>query len=242
MTYAEFVAKVKENLPVDADRLNIGVVTSGTSFIDNKLRSALIELQHLIDPLRVGHETIYRPDDMVLDGLSSLGVRPEGAAIIRAWYAKTGQPATRKDVGTYDWVNRFDLSSGSAVLGGCSYIIALDPNSSDFVLYPKLEEGYQLHLEWNGLKLVFADSDELPAMMDEKVAECVAERGCDLSEGLVVFRHGTGCEGRELNPHARRTPEPKSGASANSATFAEARDDSVGKPRAEEGSCQPPSC
>ena len=33
-------------------------------------------------------------------------------------------------------------------------------------------------------------------------------------------RSGLSCEGRELNPHARRTPEPKSGASANFATRA----------------------
>src|SRR6185312_2663972 len=46
------------------------------------------------------------------------------------------------------------------------------------------------------------------------------------------------CEGRELNPHAFWTPEPKSGASANSATFARAVLSLVGQTVARARACQ----
>lgn len=171
-TWAEFVINVKKLLPADADRQGL------EDYVTSVIRQGAINLQSDIDIYRRGHETIYGVEDLAVEGEASVGTLPEQAEPRDAFYSKTGEPCDRQPAWKYDWGNRFDLICGKACLNGCQFAIAMDPQAKYFYVYPKVVDGRQFSIFWDGRKLDFADSETVP--FDE---------GAELAVSLFASAH-----------------------------------------------------
>lgn len=156
-TWSEFKAKVLEYLTVDATRVG------QTTFRDNLIRQAVIDIQGVIPGFKVGHQNAYGVGDLTEEGAASRGTLPEEAQIMRAWHVPVGYRCSRRPVDSYDWGNRNDLICGAMASG--QYALAQDKSGS-FYFYPKITEGYELILEWDGNKLDFGDTDYVPFTED----------------------------------------------------------------------------
>lgn len=171
-TWAEFVINVKKLLPADADRQGL------EDYVTSVIRQGAINLQSDIDIYRRGHETIYGVEDLSVEGEASVGTLPEQAEPRDAFYSKTGEPCDRQPAWKYDWGNRFDLICGKACLNGCQFAIAIDPQAKNFYVYPKVVDGRQFSIFWDGRKLDFADAEIVP--FDE---------GAELAVSLFASAH-----------------------------------------------------
>jgi len=152
-TWLEFKTKVIEFLTVDGTRVG------QTTFRDNLIRQAVIDIQSTVPFFRVGHSSTLGPDDVVVEQEASRGTLPEECQITRAWHVATGYGCSRSPVSSYDWANRYDLIAGAMTPG--QYAIAINRDGA-FYFWPVLEDGYNIVLEWDGLKLEFADTDAVP--------------------------------------------------------------------------------
>lgn len=166
MTWEDFVDKVKENLLDDADR--VGTET----LVTNLIRSGVIDLQSFIPRLRVGHETIYDPDDLEYQGFSARGSLPDQANVKDVWLVTTGTPMVRQPLSTYPWEHRHDMVAGDIATLGSSGLIAIDPGSASFFIHPAPLTTQHLSVTYDGMKLEFADSEEV--LFDEVDAMAVA--------------------------------------------------------------------
>lgn len=86
-----------------------------------------------------------------------------------------GEACFRSKVVVLPWADRFVLNS---LRDGCvdkdkPAMIAIDPESYSFYLWPKLDSTHQLTIFWSGLKFDFVDSDTVP--FDETAQEAVKE-------------------------------------------------------------------
>lgn len=163
--FSTFRTNVRTLLTVDKDRLGISE-TDG--FIDKMIRQALIEVQTYVPKYQIGHETVYGPDDLVVEGSASIGTMPDQAKVTSVGLSQVGQPCTRQPLDAYDWNCRFDLTCG-----GCSYAVTIDPHAKKFYVSPKVTDGYQVSMFWDGMKFDFANDDEVP--FDEAVEMVVAD-------------------------------------------------------------------
>lgn len=163
--YQTFRINVRTLLTVDKDRLGISE-TDG--FIDKMIRQSLIEVQTYVPKYQIGHETVYGPDDLVVEGSGSVGTLPEQAKITGVSMGEVGNPCTRQPLDEYAWGCRFDLTCG-----GCSYSFILDPHANKFYVSPKVTDGYQVSMFYDGMKLDFAATDTVP--FDEAVELVVAD-------------------------------------------------------------------
>lgn len=173
MNWADFVAAVLVDLPVDNER--IGVATGDPSFLSHQLLYSVIDIQKMVPFYRAGHETVYGPDDLVLNGLASVGVLPNAEGQCRpldAYYKKTGSQCVSQPFTTYDWGNRFDLVCGNPRITNCQFLFTFDPWGKDFMVFPSVGNRHQVSLFWEGVKLEFEDADETPFEID--VVEAVA--------------------------------------------------------------------
>lgn len=159
MTWLEFTTKVKDFLPVDKDRLNV----KGT-YLDSLIRQAVIDLQSYIPEFRLGHESIYGVADLTDDGFASVGTMPDQAEPRDAYYVSTtaDDQCNRKPLVQYDWGARFDLVCANFQVTCCGFAIAIDPQAKTFYVFPKVEEGRELSLFWDGRKLEFTDAESVP--------------------------------------------------------------------------------
>lgn len=82
-TWQEFNDEVRLLLPLDNERDN------AQDIIDREIRNAVIDLQGFISRYRVGHETVYCPNDMVLNNQASLGRMPDGARFKEGYIIRT---------------------------------------------------------------------------------------------------------------------------------------------------------
>ena len=164
MTWEEFVAKVKENLLDDADR--VGTET----YVTNLIRRGVSDLQSYIPRLKIGHETIYDPDDLEYQGYSSRGSLPEHASPKEAWLVTTGTPIVRQPLTPYPWEHRHDLIAGDVASMGSSGSIAIDPGSRSFYIHPAPLTSQHLSITYDGAKVEFEDSESVPFSEDDAMA------------------------------------------------------------------------
>lgn len=171
MLWSDFVALVKVDLPVDAKR--IGVATGSPNFVDNKILQAVIQIQQLIEFYRGIHETTYGRDDLVVEGLASVGSLPQGQQCrpLDAFYKMTGKQCVSHPFVSYSWGNRYDLVCGNPRITNNQFLMAIDPTGQQFTCFPMVGVQHQIKLYWEGIKTSFADADETPFEAD--VAECV---------------------------------------------------------------------
>lgn len=168
MTWAEFNTLTRTFLTVDSARQNI------QTFINNMIRQVVIDLESFIPLYRAGHSTTLLPADVVPAGYASVGSLPSQSELLDAFYVQTADANNdRKPLTPYPWGNRGDLISGNTRISNCRYAMAIDPYGKQFTMYPALQEGYQVELFWDGLKLEFVDADTVP--FDEPFALATAK-------------------------------------------------------------------
>lgn len=86
-----------------------------------------------------------------------------------------GEGCFRSEIVPIPWSERFTYS---AFKDGCASkddpaVMAIDPETYSFFLWPKLDATHTLSVFWNGLKFEFADSDTVP--FDESVQQAVSK-------------------------------------------------------------------
>lgn len=171
MTWADFLIAVRAELPVDNERL--GIATGVPNFLDQQILHCVIDLQKAIPFYRYGHETIYGPDDLIMNGLASIGSLPvtEQGHPQEAFYKKTGTQCVSQPLWQYDWGNRYDLVCGNPKVVNCQFFMAIDPQGKQFMVFPSVGTQHQISLFWEGVKTSFDSADTVP--FDDDVAELV---------------------------------------------------------------------
>ena len=176
MTWATFKQAVKDQLTVDAQRLSLN------NYIEALIKRAVLDLQRYITCLREGHETTYAADDLDTVANASSGTMPDNAEFRSAWYVTTGTNCCRQPLVLYPggWANRHDLICQHAGVTNCQYYIVINPQATEFIVFPLVESDREVQVTWDGVKLDFDDEDELPVVYDDTVVNAV---------GLYVKAH-----------------------------------------------------
>lgn len=166
MKWSDFTAAVLVDLPVDNDRIN--VATGTPNYLEHQILYSVIEIQKLIPFYQNGHETIYGPNDLVRDGLASVGSLPVGQQCrpLDAYYKKVGKQCMSQPFVQYPWSSRYDLVCGAPRVTNCQFLMAIDPWGQQFTVFPSVGDLHQISLFWNGVKTSFVAADETPFDMD----------------------------------------------------------------------------
>jgi hypothetical protein len=186
-TWKEFKALVDIQLPLDSNRLGL------EEYYPQKVRDAILDLQHYIPRYRKHNEAIYYETDVVQNGRASIGSLPPHGAFKEAWKFgghhfhrpdQFNQPLTissnwgwRRGNGLahcrdYKWEARYDLANGCPHHWNGQPFIALSDDNETFWLYPNLCNGERLSIVYDGFKLTFNDDELVP--FDELTASVVA--------------------------------------------------------------------
>lgn len=172
MLWSDFKTAVKIDLPVDNDR--IGIATGTPNFVDQNILHGVVNLQKYVEFYRGWHETVYGPADVVVEGKANIGSIPQGQQCRPqdAFFKKIGKQCVSQPFGMYDWGNRYDLICGNPRIINCQFLMAIDPQSSQFITYPPLRNNNQISFFWEGVKTSFLDTDDTP--FDTDAAEAIA--------------------------------------------------------------------
>lgn len=169
-TWKEFTDQVTGMLTTDADRAGIELYRPAI------LRQAVIRIQSLIPELRVGHEVIYYPSDLVVEGHASRGVLPPQAAIRDIWLVKLhqdGRSCFRFQTMQWPWKDRFALVNGKVPINGGQSYFSIDPQGYEFMVFPQVFDCWLISLFYDGQKLDFQDGELTP--FTEMMAGAVAD-------------------------------------------------------------------
>lgn len=166
MKWSDFRGAVLVDLPVDNDRIN--VATGNPNYLDHQLLYGVIQIQQLIPFYRGPHETVYGPNDLVLDSLASVGSLPQGQQCrpLDAYFKRTGKQCVSQPLQPYPWSQRYDLVCGNPRITNCQFLMAIDPWGQQFTVFPSVGERHQISMFWEGVKTSFADDDDTPFDMD----------------------------------------------------------------------------
>jgi hypothetical protein len=177
MTWLEFYTAVYALMPSDARRLNVGVSsTTDEPWLRRLIRQAVGDLQRYVPAYTVGHESIFTPDDLSIEGSAHIGSIPatEMSAAIRMMYSvREGHTCCRRPYQPYPggWANRFDLTCANAMSASQGQVV-IDPYGKTFMISPIIEDGFELDVWWDGIKIDFLDAETVP--FDEQAANAVA--------------------------------------------------------------------
>lgn len=169
MQWSDVVSKVLIDLPVDKER--IGIATGNPNYLGQQIIHCITRIQQNIPFYQGGHETVYGTEDLVLNGLASVGRLPDGARPLDGYYKAVGRQCVSQPLTEYDWGNRYDLICGNPKIIRGQFLIAMDQWGKEFIVFPSVFDEHQISLFWSGVKESFADSDETP--FDDGVVECV---------------------------------------------------------------------
>lgn len=166
MLWSDFKAAVLVDLPADNQR--IGIATGTPNYLTQQLLYAAIEIQKVVPFYQAGHETIYGPNDLVVEGFASVGTLPQGQQCrpLDSYYKKVGKQCVSQPLTTYPWGNRYDLVCGNPRIIGSQFLICFDPWGQQFTVFPSVTNHRQVSLFWNGVKTQFQDTDDTPFDMD----------------------------------------------------------------------------
>lgn len=172
-TWSEFVAEVKKLLPIEARRVGVG--TSATDYLSSLIMQAVIDLQGAVPGFRINHETIYYPDDMVIDGAAARLVKPpqsafRGASLFRV---KDGAIDSNCEAIAHPYESRFDLIGGRVATNDGLARYSIDHAGYTMYVYPvPVDEGWHVSLRWDGQKFDFQDDEQVP--FSQRAAQVVA--------------------------------------------------------------------
>jgi len=187
------------------DRLGVEGVRKGAATAlqrDKFIRDGVIKVQSIIPEFTVNHETLYRPEDLVVEGMASKGIKPPQSAINDAYLVKItttdsdgnelANPAvSRFPLMQVAWADRFALVKGAPCVNDGIGCIAIDPKGYQFYVFPEVFDCWLLSMFWDGLKLDFKE-DELTPFTEEMagtVAHYVrAEIAREISKNMDEYR------------------------------------------------------
>lgn len=173
MTWAEFNALVRTLMSVDANRIGI------QAFVDATIRLGALDLQSYVPGLCIGQETLFTVDDVVPVDQASQGVL-DSPIKVRGWWLLTPDDTITADTDpnaigwnriapeVITWERRHEVVAGMK----CN-TIAFDFRGNEFLVYPALSLTNQLLVQFDGKKLEFEMTDDVP--FGEAEAEAVAE-------------------------------------------------------------------
>ena len=165
-TWTSFKTNVKTLMTEDGNRQGM------TSWIDRMIRAACLDVQRHIRFYSQGHISVFDVDDFVEDSEASIGELPSDISqIIQGEMISTGSGCISQPLYDYNWDNRRDMICGN--MTSCQFALAIDPRGKNFLIYPKVTDGKQIKLEWDGLKASYSDSDTVP--FDELMELVVAD-------------------------------------------------------------------
>ena len=180
MTWKEFNDLVGSLLTVDSGRLGL------EEFVPKMIRQAAIEISNLVTRYSAGHEDTYNPADFTTSGSASVGDMPTDNAELReAVILRTSVETgiiTEHPCTDYPWEQRGNLIGGQASIIDNNGLIAMSPKGDEFIVFPKIQNGeligdatynYRLRLNYDGIKLDYADTDTVP--FDEPMAIVVVD-------------------------------------------------------------------
>lgn len=167
MTWAEFTESVRDLLLQDATRHGI------QRFVDKHIGHAVRDIQSFIPLYQQGLKDVFHPDDLTRHGQASVGKMPDESFPLTIEVQRISQRCRAQPVLQWPIEHVRELLCGNVPLGACQYWITIDEQAKRFTVFPKIEEGFQLVLEWNGKKSKFSDDDNVP--FDEDVALAAAE-------------------------------------------------------------------
>src|SRR5690625_201634 len=168
MIWSDFHAAVRSFLGAFAEDAN----PIRRRQVEQAIRSGCLRMQQVIETYQTGHETTFKEDDLVVECYASRGDMPDGASIQSVWLhcSKADcEESGRVKLRQVDWEQREDMIDGTM---RDRNIWTIDPNGNRFYVAPILEEGHELHVIWNGLKVDFGETDTLP--WGEEAAETVS--------------------------------------------------------------------
>ena len=172
-TWSEFKEEVLKLLPVDRRRVGPGMQDEDgqEGFLTAKIKQGCIDIQQFVPRYRANNESIYLPEDLVVEGAASRGVLPQQALIRDVWFwavAKT----TRYPVVDFPYDRRFELVNGLETLPDNQGRIAKDPSAYTFYLYPEVKDDNAISIFWDGIKTDYGDDEHVP--FDLQAAGAVA--------------------------------------------------------------------
>lgn len=172
MTWAEFKQQVLVDLPMDNAR--IGIATGNPNYLEHQLLYAIIEIQKLVPFYQQGHETIYGQDDVVREGLASVGSLPseDQCRPGDAYFKNVGNVCVSHPFYPYPWGNRYDLICGNPRLYNSQFYMAIDRQAKTFIAFPSIGADQKIVLAWEGVKTSFDNDETVP--FDVDVANAVS--------------------------------------------------------------------
>ena len=190
MIWSDFVAQVKDQISVDANRRGLA------AFNDRFMRNAVLDLQRYIPGYRTGNGTTFGVGNVTQLGKCSAVALPTGALPKEIWMyeLKTGVDSLchRYRLDYYPWEKRQDLICGRldfldwtangygpsclcpnpptiplncAGITFCEqkgYVYAMAPHGKSFLVYPQVSSVSILYLIWDGYKTEFLGTDTIP--------------------------------------------------------------------------------
>lgn len=177
-TWKEFCDLARELMPLEKQRLDLQDSEDGApGHLTLQIRQAVIDLQRFIPAYLKNHESIYDPEDFALDGSASRGATPPGALLKEFWVFNT-ETGVRHPVISFPHERRHELIHGMANVADQQARLALDPHGETFWVYPAVEPGWCLVMNWDAkgttnIKLDFKDDEKVP--FGEDAAKAVSE-------------------------------------------------------------------
>lgn len=159
--WSEFKAEVLKLLPIEANRVGVGA----TDYLDSLIVQAVIDLQRVIPGFQINHETIYYPDDMVVEGKASRLVKPPQSAFKSLSLFKTNDDdeLVRHHSIAFPYEYRFQLINGQVAVNDKLARHAIDDAGYTMYVYPvPADSGWHVSLFWDGQKFDFDDDEQVP--------------------------------------------------------------------------------
>jgi hypothetical protein len=170
MKFHAFKVIVLDNLGPDAARTGQGL----EQLRDRAIVNAMVDLQRFVKPLRLHNTAGYTAGQLTADGRCQTGNLAAGVKPTEWWIVSVADADIRYRLDPYSYADRFDLING--YVPDERYYYAIGTDNSGFIIHPAVKAGVTtLEIIYDGIKTVWASSDDLNDSWTEATAEAVAE-------------------------------------------------------------------
>ena len=148
MTWEDFIAAVKEEMPIEARRVG------AEKLFDRSLRAAAADLQSFLPWLREGHGDATLPAAFTVDGMAARCPAPAGK-ITEVWLNHSTADEDRPGSTNRTLFHRRTWAWKDAMVAGLETAIGswmLSPDLNDLWISPKLLEGQTVTILWSGIR------------------------------------------------------------------------------------------
>jgi hypothetical protein len=149
---------------------------NGTAkLFDSLMLQGVLDLQRGVDCYRQRETTELEPDDFTHNGSASIAPMPKGARPYRLLYENEPEEDEKQQryvMTPISWRVR-ELMASDRLRGlGHTHAYAIAPTCEEFWVWPKVEDGWKVSVEWDDVKQTFAGNDV--TKFDDAAAMAVA--------------------------------------------------------------------